>query len=380
MASKKIKFLHCSDVHLDAPFVGMSQDKSDERRRELRSTFMRMMDYVRERSIDYVLIAGDLFETAYATNTTAEVLIREFRTCEKTKFIIAPGRYDAYVDNPIYRSGRLPQNCYVFSSEKLSSFEFDEDRVTIYGWAFTTAEGITQSPLYDSHVEDGSRINIVVGYADLGGEVGSNGCPISTKDMNKFGADYYALGGRHSKTDLVKRSGAMYSYSGSLESTGFENPEMGGVKQLDIDYNDGEMSIECKQFSFGHVKFVVEEIDITGIRANNEITNRISQLISAKKYGIDTALKVELVGRIDPRFMLPKKLECDVLGLYFFDMIDKTIPLFGTEKYKRDMSVAGELYRHLLPMLESEREEERLIAARAFRVGLAALEKRDIDL
>ncbi len=380
MASKKIKLLHCSDVHLDAPFVGMPQDKSDERRRELRATFMRMMEYVRERSIDYVLIAGDLFETAYATNTTAEVLIREFRTCEKTKFIIAPGKHDPYVDNPIYRSGRLPQNCYVFSSDKLSSFEFDEDRVTVYGWAFTTSDGITASPLYDSHVEDGSRINIVVGCADLGGEVGSSGCPISLKEMNKFGADYYALGGRHQKTDLVKRSGAMYSYSGSLESSGFENPHIGGVKQLDIDYNDGEMSIECKQFSFGHVRFVTEEIDITGISANNEITNRISQLISAKKYGIDTALKVELVGYIDPRFILPKKLECDVLGLYYFDMIDKTVPLYGTEKYKRDMSVAGELYRHLLPMLESDNEDERLVAARAFRVGLAALEKRDIDL
>ena len=43
------------------------------------------------------------------------------------------------------------------------------------------------------------------------------------------------------------------------------------------------------------------------------------------------------------------------------------------------MSVKGELYRQLLPMLESENEEERLVAARAFREGLAALENREID-
>jgi hypothetical protein len=43
------------------------------------------------------------------------------------------------------------------------------------------------------------------------------------------------------------------------------------------------------------------------------------------------------------------------------------------------MTVAGEMYRRLLPMLESEDEEERLVAARAFRVGLAALEGREID-
>ena len=60
-------------------------------------------------------------------------------------------------------------------------------------------------------------------------------------------------------------------------------------------------------------------------------------------------------------------------------MIDKTLPLYGTEGLKRDMSVKGELFRNLLPMLEGDNEEDRLVAARAFRVGLAALENRDID-
>ena len=55
------------------------------------------------------------------------------------------------------------------------------------------------------------------------------------------------------------------------------------------------------------------------------------------------------------------------------------MPLFGTEKYKRDMTVKGEIFRRLLPMLKSSDEEERLIGARAFREGLAALENREIE-
>ena len=43
------------------------------------------------------------------------------------------------------------------------------------------------------------------------------------------------------------------------------------------------------------------------------------------------------------------------------------------------MTVKGEVYRTLRPMLESKDEEERLIAARAFREALAALESRDIE-
>jgi len=376
---KKLKILHCSDIHLDAPFVGMTGEKADERRRELRNTFSKMMEFIRERAIDYVLIAGDLFETKYATNTTAEILIREFRNCMDTKFIIAPGKSDPYDNNPLYLSGRLPDNCYVFSSDTLSRFDFEEDKLTVYGWAFKSEE-LTASPIYDKHVDDSSKINIVCGYADLDGAVGSVNCPISTQEMNRFGADYYAFGSNHNKTEFIKKGGSMYSYCGSLECTGFEKPYVGGVKFLNIDYNNGELSMDGKHITFGHLQFVSETIDITGVNSNNEVINRISQVISQKKYGSETALRIVLTGDIDPRFLVPSNLECDAFGLYYFDVVDKTLPLYGTEHFNRDMSIAGEMYRRMLPMLKSENEADRLTAARAFRVGLAALENREIDL
>ena len=30
---KKIKILHCSDIHLDAPFIGLTGENADERSR-----------------------------------------------------------------------------------------------------------------------------------------------------------------------------------------------------------------------------------------------------------------------------------------------------------------------------------------------------------
>lgn len=376
---RKIKFLHCSDIHLDAPYVGIPLDKADERRREGRTTFLRMMELAREREIDYILISGDLFDSRFATNTTAELLIREFRNTPNTKIIIAPGKHDSYQSSPIYTSNRLPDNCYVFESDTLSRFDFGDDRLTVYGWAFKN-DTLTVNPMEEGRVDDASKINIVMGYADLDGEIDSTDCPIASTELGRFGADYYAFGGHHEKTEFIKKDGAMYSYSGSLECTGFDEPYMGGVKLLTIDYNDGELTIDAKNVSFGRIKFVTEKIDITGADGNNEITNKVSRLIASRKYGTDTALRVELVGSIDPRFIVPTHTESDAFGLYYFEMIDKTLPLYGTEHFMRDMSVSGEIYRRLLPMLESEREEDRLLAARAFRVGLAALENREIDL
>ena len=58
-----LKFLHCGDIHLDTPFIGLTADKSEERRRVLRTSFMRMMQYVRDTNVNVVLMSGDVFNT-----------------------------------------------------------------------------------------------------------------------------------------------------------------------------------------------------------------------------------------------------------------------------------------------------------------------------
>ena len=52
-----LKFLHCGDIHLDSPFLDVPPEKSEERRRELRSTFMRLMEFIRDKGVDYVFIS-----------------------------------------------------------------------------------------------------------------------------------------------------------------------------------------------------------------------------------------------------------------------------------------------------------------------------------
>lgn len=378
-AGTHLRFLHCSDIHLEAPFAGLSPEKSEERRRELRTTFMRIMQYVRDRGIQVVLISGDLFDMQYVTNGTAEMLIREFRGCPDTVFIIAPGKNDPYLDNPIYTSGRLPSNCYVFSADKLSRFDFDDYNVTVYGWAFLH-DSMTESPLYGRQVDDPSRINLVCAYADLDGAVDSTSCPISETDLRKFGADYYALGSRHRAGDFVRLDDSIYSYCGAPECTGFEDTGIGGANLIVIDHKNDNLSIDVKRLSFGKIKFVNAEIDITGVDSANEIINRISRLISDKKYGVETALRVELVGRVRPEFMIPKALRSEAFGLYYFDIEDKTLPTLGTEHFAREMTTEGEVYRKLLPLMQGGDEEARMTAAKAFRVALAALEGRDADL
>ena len=378
--TSRLLMLHCSDVHLDTAFAGLTPEKSEERRRILRNTFMSLMQQVRDRKVDVVLISGDLFDRRYVTNATADLLTREFENCRPTQFIIAPGRSDCYRDNPIYAYGRLPENCFVFSSENLERHDLPNCNVTVYGWAFADEEK-RENPLVGQRVDDTSRINIVCGYADLDGEIDSTLCPVGLMDVERFGADYYAFGSRHEAV-AVGKVGAnhFYSYCGSLECTGFEDGGIGGASLIDLNWQDGTLSLQTTPITLGSLRFACEEVDITGVHSPNEILTRISHLISDRRYGVGTALRVELVGSVDPCFIVPKNFESEAFGLYYFHLIDKTMPLFGAEHFRRDMSAAGEAYRTLLPKMQSENEEERLVAARAFRVALAALENREVDL
>lgn len=379
-ASKNIvKLLHVSDIHLDSPYLDLPPEKSEERRRELRAAFIRMMQYVRDRGVNIVLICGDLFDIDYATNNTAEIIIREIKNSPDTKFVIAPGSSDRYTDNPIYTSGRMPSNVYIFSDDSLGRFDFDEYNVTVYGWAFL---GKTHGGhvLGSRRADDNTRVNIVAGYCDLDGAEDSGRCPISPAEIQNFGADYYAFGSRHSASEFVRVGDSIYSYCGALESCSFSDPGMGGANLVAVEYADEELSVDVKRLSFGHLKHVTEVIDITGVSAVNEVVSRISRMISEKGYGIDTALRVDVVGNIIPSFILPKTFDCESFGLYHFELRDKTLPLYGTDSLKKDMTVKGELYRHLLPAILGKDEETRLIAAKALRIGLAALENREINI
>jgi hypothetical protein len=57
---------------------------------------------------------------------------------------------------------------------------------------------------------------------------------------------------------------------------------------------------------------------------------------------------------------------------------DSSVPLLNYEELKNDISVKGAFFRELLPLLQSENEDERRTAATALRYGLAALDGNDM--
>ena len=129
-----LKLLHCGDFHLDSPFSSLDVKRSEERRRGLCRVFARVMELASECECDAVLIAGDLFDCSYICPDTVAAMKDAFAGYGKP-VIVAPGNHDPYTDGSIWASRRavFPENLHVFRSEELSSFDFPELALTVWG-------------------------------------------------------------------------------------------------------------------------------------------------------------------------------------------------------------------------------------------------------
>ena len=89
-----IRFLHCADLHLDAPFSLRSPGEAERRRTELRGDLSSLMLYIRQQKVELCFISGDLFDGNAVTADTLSLLERELASCPECRFFISPGNHD----------------------------------------------------------------------------------------------------------------------------------------------------------------------------------------------------------------------------------------------------------------------------------------------
>ena len=371
-----IKFLHFADVHLDSPFSLCDIKQAEQRRQELRAAFTSAMTYVRTNGVKYVLIPGDLFDYDFVTKETVSIVLREFSVNPTTRFIIAPGNHDPYIPDSVWERTSFPDNVYIFDREELSVFEFPDDNLDIYGYAFTSKK-LSLCPFAGMTVTNPSHINILLGHADNTSAI-SDSCPVCERDIELFGADYTALGHIHN-TDGVHTVGEnhLWAYSGCLEGRSFDECGHKGAILLELDGESRRM--ETKFCCFSHRRYAVEQIDVTGAGSDDVVASKVSERVSAKRYGQDTVLRVVLTGSVPPSLSPNvEKIKAYLASLYGAEVLDRTMPLFDDDILKNDLTIRGEFYRTMLPKLTSSDRRERECAAWALRYGLSALSGENI--
>lgn len=339
-----MKFVHIADMHFDMPFTVLSKnDLAEERRLDQRNVFNKMINYVKENNIEYLFIAGDLYENEYVRKSTIEYINNVFKQIPNTKIYITPGNHDPYLNNSYYNKYEWNENVHIFT--KLEKVENKD--VNIYGYGFTD--------FYSKKVElptnlDNSKINILIMHADLDGSTKEFGeyNPILESELRNTNFDYMALGHIH-KSNF--EDGKKIIYPGSMIAGGFDELGKHGMVAGNIEENTKKISL--KFIPLDDKEFVETNLDVSAITSKEELIEKINDIqIDNYKY-----YKIILIGT--------RNIEIDVNDLIKYitnkniiKIKDKTKVEYDLEKISKEQSLKGIFVKELLEQMNEENREQ----------------------
>ena len=198
--SPRFRFIHAADPHLDSPLLGLeSHDGAPTGvlRGATRRAFERLVNLAIDEAVDFVVIAGDLYDgdwRDYSTGLFFRNQMVRLNSSGIPVYLIA-GNHDAA--SVISKKLSLPDNVHVYSTIIAESFEVPELPVVIHGRGFPDCAVPEKLALeYPPAIPD--KFNVGLLHTSLTGRLGHNQyAPCSEQDLRGKGYDYWALGHIH---------------------------------------------------------------------------------------------------------------------------------------------------------------------------------------
>ncbi len=374
MKDNKIKIFHTGDFHLDSPFSGCGVKQSEARRAALRNSFSSALARAVSDGCEIILIAGDLFDCGYVTPETVSRAFKDIENC-KIPVVVSPGNHDPFKSGGIYDRADLPENLHVFSSPALSRIDFDSIGVSVHGYAFVS-DRIDEPPVTSEKIQlHPTNVNVLLAHGDLYSPI-SKYAPINRPTLEASGFAYAALGHVHKAEAPIRLGKTTVSYCGFPEGRGFDELGFGGAMEISINAITGEA--ETERIVLSSNRYMIETVDVTGAESARDALAAAQRTVKEKGYGKETNLRIVLKGSVSPLFHSDISANAEELGLSLLEIENSTSPVYDAESLKNDISLRGALYRRLLPALSSDDGHRRALAAEALRIGLAALDGRQI--
>jgi len=203
-----MRFLHASDLHIDSPLRGLDRYDGapvERLRSATRSALERLVDKALAERVDFLLLAGDIYDRDWQDFHTGLFFRGQMVRLERAgiRCFIVQGNHDA--QGVISRQLTLPSNVTVFSSRAAQTIRLDDLSVAIHGRSFPERE-VNEDlvPSYPPPVPGFFNIGLL--HTSLTGRAGHDTyAPTDLPTLVAKGYDYWALGHVHAREVLNER-------------------------------------------------------------------------------------------------------------------------------------------------------------------------------
>lgn len=194
------RFIHAADLHLGSPLSGlMLKDRQMAERFAAagRAAFSALIEYALAEKVDFLVIAGDVYDGAWKDNHIGLFFNREIARLSRAGIPVyfLRGNHDA--ESIVTRTIAMPEGVHEFSTRKPQTFVLDDLKVALHGQGF--AERVASDNLALSYPAAlPGHFNIGVLHTSLSGRPPhAVYAPCSVADLAARGYDYWALGHVH---------------------------------------------------------------------------------------------------------------------------------------------------------------------------------------
>jgi DNA repair exonuclease SbcCD nuclease subunit len=267
------RFIHAADIHLDSPLSGLSRYEglpADEVRRATRGAFDNLVEAAIGQSVDFVIIAGDLFDGDWKDMGTGLYFARAMAQLAHAGIpvYLLKGNHDA--ESAVTRTLPLPETVRVFTTRKAETFTLPDIGVALHGRSFPTVH-VDEDLTRDYPPPQAAMFNIGVLHTSVGGYAQhATYAPCTVQGLAAKGYDYWALGHVHDYEVLSRDPWIVFP--GNLQ--GRNARETGPKGAVLVEVSDGEVTA-CTHLPLDVLRWLRVEVDCAGAETMHEVRGRL---------------------------------------------------------------------------------------------------------
>lgn len=270
------RFIHAADIHLDRALKGLPSDEEipADVLGATRTAFTRLIDLAIDERVDFLVLAGDLYDTDWQDFSTGHFFLREMARLhrESIPVYLIHGNHDAVQE--MTRKLTPPPNVHVFDARKPQTFPIERLGVALHGQSYQ--EAATTANLaanYPAPVPNAFNIGVL--HTALTGREGHLPyAPCSEAELAARGYAYWALGHVHSHAVIA--TDPYIVFCGNLQ--GLHVNEMGARGAVLVEVEDGKVSA-LNRVHTDVLRWFRIDVDISGIDTIDQVPARYRQAL-----------------------------------------------------------------------------------------------------
>jgi len=292
-----MKFIHAADIHLDSPLVGLQFYEGapvEEIRGATRRALENLVDLAAAEKVDFVLLAGDLYDGDWKDYNTGLFLCNQMARLreEGIRVFIISGNHDAA--SQITRHLRMPDNVTSLSVRHPETVKIEKLGLAVHGQGYAS-RAVTDDlaggyPLALPH-----HFNIGLLHTGLDGREGHEPyAPTSVGSLLTKGYDYWALGHVHARE--IVREEPWIVFPGNIQ--GRHIRETGPKGCMLVEEQDGRV-IRVEHRELDVMRWAVAVVDAGRAARGDDVIDTASRSLKntmKENKELPLAVRVEIMG------------------------------------------------------------------------------------